>query len=59
MTDYIVEHGKNRFSEFVDDGQDRVVLVTDKASVLGKPYRVPKAYKELIRMLSQLVPTQG
>ena len=55
MTDYICELDSGRLlTEYVDDGKDEVVLISRKASVYHKKYRMPQETKEAMRILEGL-----
>lgn len=55
MTDYICEQDNGGIlTEYVDDGKNEVVLVSRKASVYRKKYRVPHEAKEAMRLLEGL-----
>mgnify|MGYP000170855323 CR=1 FL=1 len=55
MTDYICELDNSELlTEHVDDGKDQVILVSRKASVYRRKYRMPREAKEAMRLLEKL-----
>ena len=55
MTDYICELDNSKLlTEHVDDGKDQVILVSRKASVYRRKYRMPHEAKEAMRLLEKL-----
>jgi len=55
MTDYICELDNNKLlTEHEDDGKNQVILVSRKASVYRRKYRVPHEAKEAMRFLENL-----
>jgi len=58
MTDYIIELEDGRIVCFYeDDGKDRVILVTNKASFLKRDYRMPNTVKEVLAELEEMAKT--
>jgi len=55
MTDYICELDNSKLlTEHVDDGKDQVILVSRKASVYRRKYRMLHEAKEAMRFLENL-----
>ena len=55
MTDYICElDNRELLTEHVDDGEEQVILISRKASVYRRKYRVPHEAKEAMRFLENL-----
>ena len=55
MTDYICEQDNRKLlTEHVDDGEDQVILVSKRASVYRRKYRMPREAKDAIRFLENL-----
>ena len=55
MTDYICELDNGSvLSEYVNDGKDEVILISRKASVYHKKYKMPREAKEAMRILERL-----
>ena len=55
MTDYVCEMNDGKIlTEHVDDGKDQVILVSRRASVYRRKYRMPREAKEAMRLLEKL-----
>ena len=55
MTDYICElDNRKLLTEHVDDGKDQVILVSKRASVYRRKYRVPREAKDAMRFFREL-----
>ena len=55
MTDYICELDNSKLlTEHVDDGKDQVILVSRRASVYRRKYRMPHEAKDAIKFLEKL-----
>ena len=55
MTDYICELDDGRIlAEYVDDGVNEVVLVSRKASIYHRKYRIPREVEKAVRMLEKI-----
>lgn len=57
MTDYFVDFAGIKLAEYVDDGRDEAVLITDKGSVLKRPFREARDFRKLMSILSKRVPS--
>ena len=54
MTDYIIEVDGNEICEYVDDARDAVVVITNRASVLERKYRMPVEIRKALRELKRI-----
>ena len=49
------ETGDELIVEYWSDGENRTILVTDRASSLVKKYREPRKYRRALNMLERLI----